>query len=196
MIIVQTKNIPRIKETLVVRNDVCVIQSVRDEEGLLDEYIIPVLYTNNQFMGDVFVEIDDILLSLMETNEFMTVYINYVDFGSITYKFKNTQVTHFETRLPTCVFVCILPDFKFDCEVTFQHSWIALDNGITYELDLIHENDNIVYDTRINGRYLEPGLCKVYKEEDYLVCLEYVKDGYIKRRFISPIDVLHQDLDQ
>jgi hypothetical protein len=189
MIIIQTKHIPRIKETLVARNKECVIQHVQDELGLLDEYIVPIVYNNNEFLNDIFIELDDILLGLVEKHQFMIIYTTRVDFGLVTYNFKNNPVTHFETRLPQCVFVCILPDFNFDCDVTFQHSWIKLDNGITYELELLHENDNVVYDTRINGRFLEPGLCKVYKEEHFPICLEYIRDGYIKRRFISPIEL-------
>jgi hypothetical protein len=189
MIIIQTKHIPKIKETLVIKHDTCTIQENNDELGFLDEYLIPILYNNNEFTQDVHVDIDDILLGFVKQYEFMIVYTTRVDFGQVTYKFKSTQAEHFNTRLPKCSFICILPNFKFDCEVTFQHSWISLDNGITHELELIHEIDTCVYDDiRINGRYLEPGLCKVYKNDNFPICLEYIRDGYIKRRFISPIE--------
>ena len=188
MIIIQTKHIPRIKETIVLNHDTCVIQEIHDEMGILDEYLIPIIYNNNEFTQNVYVDIDDILLGFIEKYEFMIIYTTRVDFGTVTYKFKSSPVEHFKTVLPKCVFICILPNFKFDCDVTFQHSWISLDNGITHELELIHEIDTFVYDIRINGRYLEPGLCKVYKNENFPVCLEYIRDGYIKRRFISPIE--------
>jgi hypothetical protein len=188
MIIIQTKLIPKLHETLVVRQDTCVIQEVQDELGILDEYLIPYAYNDKAFTHDVYINIDDILLGLMEKNEYMCVYAARVEFGLVHYHFKNDPVDHYETRLPTCAFVCILPDFKFDCDVTFRHSWIHLDNGLTYDLELLHEIEKVVYDIRINGRFLEPGFCKVYKEENFPVCLEYIKDGYIKRRFISPIE--------
>jgi hypothetical protein len=188
MIIIQTKLIPKINEILVVKTDKCILQEVHDEMGILDEYLIPVVYNDNDFTQEVFIKLDDILLGLIEKHEYMCVYTTRVEFGLVKYHFNSTPANHFETRLPKCSFVCILPDFKFDCDVTFRHSWIHLDNGLTYELELLHESDRVVYDTRINGRFLEPGFCKVYKDENFPVCLEYIKDGYIKRRFISPIE--------
>ena len=186
MIIIQTKLIPRINQTLVVKYDKCVIQEVRDELGLLDEYLIPIVYNDNSFTQEVRVELDEILLGLIEKNEYMCVYATRVEFGLIKYNFNSNTVDHFETRLPKCAFVCILPDFKFDCDVTlFNTSCIMLDNGVTYELDLLHKSNHVVYDTRINGRFLEPGLCKVYREENFPVCLEYIKDGYIKQQTVS-----------
>jgi hypothetical protein len=188
MIILETKHIPKIKETLVFKDNKCFIQDVQDELGILDEYIIPCLYGDE---NDICVHVDDILLGLIETHEYMCVHLTFVKFGLIQYEYNRDRVDHFVTKLPSYEFLCVLPDFKFDCEVILRKSMIHLDNGLTYDLELLHKNVHKYgreFSIRINGRYLEPGFCKVYKDDNFPVCLEYFKDGYIKRRFISPIE--------
>ncbi len=188
MIIIETKNIPKIKETLVFKNNKCFIQDVQDELGVLDEYILPCLYDDKE---NICVHVDDILLDLIKTHEYMCIHSTHVKFGLIQYHYDRERVDHFETKMPTYEFSCVLPDFKFDCEVTLRKSMIHLDNGLMYDLELLHkslQNYERDFSIQINGRYIEPGFCKVHKDENFPVCLEYIKDGYIKRRFISPIE--------
>ncbi len=187
MIIIECKNIPRVGDTLILSNDVCTIQCADDDSGLLDEYIIPVYFDDGKFRHDVHISIDEVILSMIETGDFIKIYEQYLQVGTITYDFKKSEKTIFETQLPPLAFIGVLPNLELDCEVTLEHTYIVLDSGITHRIITIYEKDPTVYKTRINGKFLEPGLCKVYKEENFMTCLEYSHSGYIKRRFIAPI---------
>jgi hypothetical protein len=94
----------------------------------------------------------------------------------------------FQTNLPTLAFVGTIPKLNLDCDIILEKASIVLDSGITHLIRTVYEGDSCGLSVRINGAYLEPGLCKVYMDEDSMVCLEYSKEGYIKRRFIAPIE--------
>jgi hypothetical protein len=188
MIIIECRNIPRSADTLVLSRGTCTVQCAHDESGLLDEYITPVYFDDQNFRGDVYVALDKVVVSLIEEYECIKIYESYIEAGNITYRFSGNVKTVFQTHLPTLAFVGTIPKIDIEGEVTIGKASIVLDNGLTHMIRTMYEGHTCGLSARINAEYLEPGLCKVYMEKDSMVCLEYSKDGYIKRRFIAPIE--------
>jgi hypothetical protein len=188
MILVECKNIPKIKETLIVSKSECILQHTQDEFGLLDEYIIDVAFYDEDADDKVAIDIDDVIVSLLSTHAYVKIFKSHLDFGDVEYTFKPGSDTMFETQVPQLSYISVLPTFDFTCDVVLEHTCIRADDGRLYKLMTLHEEYAIEHEVRINGAFLEPGFCKVYSEENSLVCFEYQKHGYIKRRFVAPIE--------
>jgi hypothetical protein len=187
MRLVECERVPKVNGTMCVSSTHCKLQVSHDEQGLLDEYVIPLAHWDQDEWDDVLIDIDDTVVKLLETHRYFKVFEDHLDFGDVVYTFQKGDL--FKTEIPQLAFICVIPDFTFDQEVTIQKTNVTLDNGISYKLNpcwIDESSDDI--DIRINGAYMEPGLCKVRKEEDSMICFEYSHSGYIKRRFVAPIE--------
>lgn len=185
MRLIECSTIPKIKGTVVVTHEHGKLQVSQDELGLLDEYTFPILFWDSDQHEDISFYIDDVILNLLESREFVKVFETYLDFGDFTYSFTKSSDMIFETALPPIYFICVLPNFKnIDENITVSDSSISFENGLTYQVTPIWKNPTADHaEITINGSFIEPGLCKVRMQKDSLVCFDYG----IKKRFVAPI---------
>jgi hypothetical protein len=161
------------------------MQIGQDEYGILDEYEFAVFFSDSKEIGEIAIEIDETLVSLFESHPFVKVFIDHLDFCDFTYTFtKRSGLLAFETQVPKLRYICIFPEFNFDQEVVLSGTTIKLDNGVTCVLSPLWEDSGAEkFETRINGAFIEPGVCRVFMEKDSIVCFDYG----IKKRFVASI---------
>jgi len=91
MIIIECKNIPRVGETLVVSPNHCTIQDSHDDDGLLDEYIIPIYFNDNAFHVDVYIQLDTFVQSMFINNKFIKIHKTFIESENSMYTFKKVK---------------------------------------------------------------------------------------------------------
>ena len=186
MRIIQCELVPRFKNTLYVGRVQSKMQVAQDELGLLDEHIFPTLFCDYDEIGDIdiAIDIDETILSLLENHKIVKVFLNHLDFGDYTYTFVKGGESQYETEVPSLRYICIFPELNFDQEVVLEDTLLKLDNGVSYVINTLWKDESAEkFETRINGAFIEPGLCKVSMERDSIVCFDYG----IKKRFVAPI---------
>ena len=185
MRIIQCSLIPKIQSTLYVNHEYCTMQVGQDEYGILDEYKFAVFFSDDKDIGEIAIKIDETLVSLFETHTFVKVFTDHLDFGDYTYTFtKGSELLLFETQAPKLRYICIFPEFNFDQAVVLSGTTIKLDNGVTCVLSPLWDDPGAEkFETRINGAFIEPGVCRVFMEKDSIVCFDYG----IKKRFVASI---------
>lgn len=189
MIILECRHIPGLLgETIVILNNTCVVQHTCEYGAILNEYTIPILFSDNKYSG-IRIKIDESIVSFINSYKIVKIFETFMDFGNVIYKFTISDDIILDTRLPELVCICDLPDLHIDQEVTLRtmdtYLHIELDNGITYFINCfyIKKSKNII---RINGKFLQKNVCKIYIGYDSPMCFETLKDN--KKTFIAPIE--------
>ena len=185
MIIIECACINRIHAQLVISNQRCYVQQIKNDTAVLNEYKIPIYYDDGSPI-DIEIEIDDTIIKYISTYKTVKIYKSFMDFGNIVYLFNKTNKV-LTTKLPSFRCICDLPytynssDEKVILEVSDEMLKIKFDNVCITVATLYCSN--IFQTIIINGSYLPCGLCKIYFDEDTPLCIETSE----KFMYIAPL---------
>lgn len=206
MFFVECKNIPETssESTLVYSKNQCVIQYIEEGEVNLVEYVIPVLHTDDK-ESELAFKFDDFIYKCIKKFFVMKIDSKTITFDNeIVYKFSEGDVVEWETRLPkfSCCFkVPKISEFideddseKLFVEVTNEFLILKTENQFTFRYPLLHcyseyTNPPLAVNSYFLIRHMknhEGEFCKLYIEEDFPLCIEFVKE-YTERIFVAPL---------
>jgi hypothetical protein len=207
MFFIECKTIPQTcsESTIVYTNNQCVIQFIENGEVNLIEYIIPVLHTDDEKM-EVSIVIDEFISKCIKKFFVMKIDSKTVSFDNeINYTFTPGEIITWETRLPkfSCCFrVPRISEFldeddseTLNIKVSKDFLILKTENTYSFQYQLLHcyEEYNNTPSFSVNSYFLvrhlkqhENEFCKLYIENDFPMCLEFVKN-YTERVYIAPI---------
>lgn len=191
-IFIETKHLKDLSGTLVISGNLCTVQQISEDTITLIEWIVPILH-NDRTLKEVAVELD-----FKTPGSIVHITDEWVHSGNKSTRYKKGDIVSWGTRLPELIAIVCASDTDLEgdeCIISVDGSDLSVGVGdeVVHHKTLHTFRDfvGITVDLRVLKGILESHtdqVCKLYAEEDFPLCLEFISDdGLTKRYYVAPI---------